>query len=277
MAHPSLTGAYYHCDDHGIAPGVLLGTVFRILGADISVFPNFTGRFSFTRGQCMDIRSGLEARLGHLAPAFPSPAGGIEPDHLAELAEAYGEDAVYLIGASLLGHANGPGAATSDLLERIRERFPERLEEPERSWIPAQEPLSPSPVEVPGGRIEFQDGFSWKGRPVTSYKGGAGLPFRGVVRHELIGRGVENTRFDLRYFEIEPGGFSSLEKHRHTHTIICVRGRGALIRGGERIPLEHLDVAYVAPLEPHQLRNETDRPFGFFCIVDKIRDRPVTP
>ena len=39
----------------------------------------------------------------------------------------------------------------------------------------------------------------------------------------------------------------------------------------------NLDVAYVAPLEPHQLRNETDRPFGFFCIVDRLRDRPMKP
>ena len=40
-------------------------------------------------------------------------------------------------------------------------------------------------------------------------------------------------------------------------------------------PLNEADVAYVEPLEPHQLRNETDRPFGFFCIVDHERDRPM--
>ena len=35
------------------------------------------------------------------------------------------------------------------------------------------------------------------------------------------------------------------------------------------------DVAYLPPLATHQLRNETGEPFGFFCIVDHDRDRPL--
>jgi len=31
----------------------------------------------------------------------------------------------------------------------------------------------------------------------------------------------------------------------------------------------------VAPEEVHQLRNPADEPFGFLCIVDHERDRPV--
>jgi len=33
-------------------------------------------------------------------------------------------------------------------------------------------------------------------------------------------------------------------------------------------------VVYVDTLEPHQLRNSGAEPFGFYCIVDRERDRP---
>jgi len=123
--------------------------------------------------------------------------------------------------------------------------------------------------------LAFCESFQWEGRPPAVYKADQALPFRGVARHELIGGGSEQTAFDLRYFEVQPGGFTSLEKHQHTHTIICIRGAGVLLRGERRQPLRRLDIAYIGPLEPHQLRNETSEPFGFFCIVDRDRDRPL--
>jgi hypothetical protein len=30
-------------------------------------------------------------------------------------------------------------------------------------------------------------------------------------------------------------------------------------------------------LEKHQFRNESSGPFGFYCIVDHTRDRPMRP
>ncbi|MBF0553157.1 MAG: cupin domain-containing protein, partial [Nitrospirae bacterium] len=84
--------------------------------------------------------------------------------------------------------------------------------------------------------------------------------------------------FDVRYFQIDKGGFSSLEKHVHVHVIICVRGTGTLICDGSRYTLRPFDVAYVPPLHIHQLRNDgTEGPFGFFCIVNHLRDKPFKP
>jgi ribulose-bisphosphate carboxylase large chain len=90
-----------------------------------------------------------------------------------------------------------------------------------------------------------------------------------------VGKFGERTNADLRYFEVQPGGYSSMERHLHTHLIIGARGTGVLVLGNERCELGPYDVAYVEPLEPHQLRNEGDEPFGFFCIVDHERDRPA--
>jgi len=90
-----------------------------------------------------------------------------------------------------------------------------------------------------------------------------------------MGKRGERTAFDLRYFEVEPGGYSSEEKHLHTHVIICVRGKGVLQTGDQRTEINTMDIAYIEPLQIHQLRNEGEEPFGFFCIVDHERDRPM--
>jgi ribulose-bisphosphate carboxylase large chain len=99
--------------------------------------------------------------------------------------------------------------------------------------------------------------------------------FAGVARHELTGKYGEKTSFDLRYFELEPGGYSSREKHVHEHVIIAARGVGVLEREGESQPLRQHDVAHIGPMVVHQLRNESNEPFGFYCIVDHLRDRPI--
>jgi len=60
-------------------------------------------------------------------------------------------------------------------------------------------------------------------------------------------------------------------------TALKPRGTGLLTMGSQRIVLEPMDVVYLQPLEVHQLHNETKAPFGFLCIVDRERDRPMKP
>ena len=50
-----------------------------------------------------------------------------------------------------------------------------------------------------------------------------------------------------------------------------------MVEEGERRTLAPFDIAYVDRRHAHQLRNESDTPFGFFCIVDRERDRPMAP
>ncbi len=99
-----------------------------------------------------------------------------------------------------------------------------------------------------------------------------------VVRRELVGRlGPDPCDFHLRHFEVGPGGFSSFEKHRHIHAIIAESGRGEVWLDGKWESISPGDVVYVGPNTPHQLRCPTEAAdaFGFFCIVDAVRDRPV--
>ena len=199
-------------------------------------------------------------------------------DNLEQMAADYGPDACLLIGGALLSHSDDLSSSTRHFLDLIRDHFDERLEDPDDSFVDAS-------CEWPDARtvhrvlhhLSHRGDFHWEGRSFVDYKANDALPFSGVRRLELIGHAGERTSFELRYFEVEPGGFSSLEKHRHTHVLIGVRGRGILVRGDETSELFPLDVAYIDSLVTHQLKNATTETFGFFCIVDRERDRPMQP
>jgi quercetin dioxygenase-like cupin family protein len=121
-------------------------------------------------------------------------------------------------------------------------------------------------------------GFRWDGVEEKAYKLSAGdergMGFRGVTRLTLASAATIPSRFELRYFEIEPGGYSSLEKHRHVHFVVALRGKGRAVVGDVVVELEPFAAVYVPPLTPHRWINPGDEPFGFLCTVDAERDWP---
>jgi quercetin dioxygenase-like cupin family protein len=121
------------------------------------------------------------------------------------------------------------------------------------------------------------ESHTWEGVPVVEYKQAADHHC-GVTRTVLIGAGGEKTAFHVRYFEIAPGGFSTLERHHHEHVVVVLRGQGEIRLGQNTYTIAFGDTVYVAPNEVHQLRNRSSEPFGFLCTVDAQRDvgAPVT-
>lgn len=278
MTHPTMTGTFYNDKHHGIEPGLLLGTIFRIAGADISVYTNLGGRFNLTRDECAGIAQRLRAPLGNLESALPAPAGGMKFENIPEMAGLYGSDTIFLVGGALLAHSSNLRESTAVLLRRIKEFFPERLTEPQSDFASTYDAFNPRGQGKIVEHLPFISNFTWEGRAPSEYKTSGRLPFKDVTRHELIGKFGENDSFDLRYFEIAPGGYSSREKHLHTHAIICARGRGILSIGERRYELKAFDIARIPSMAVHQFLNEShDEPFGFFCIVDHDRDRPMAP
>ncbi len=276
MAHPAMTGTYFNEFRHGITPAILLGTVFRLFGADISVYPNVGGRFSFTHEECKDISKALKSPLGNIKPSFPAPAGGMSLENAGDMAKLYGEDAVFLIGGALHTYSDNLTKSTRVFMDEISKYFSERITPPQEKSISSCELSTIKNLQSIKEHLKFEEGFKWSGRDASAYNISGDVNFKDISRQELIGRFGEKTQFDLRYFEIEPGGFSSLERHVHEHVIICLRGEGVLISGDSETELKLNDIAYVSPMRPHRLVNRGDEPFGFFCIVDHMRDRPIT-
>ena len=101
MGHPAFLGSFVISGEAGIEHGVLFGTIFRLAGADLVVFPSYGGRFAFSRAACSSIARACRAPLGGLAPIFPAPGGGMTLDRVAELHDFYGPDTALLVGGDL--------------------------------------------------------------------------------------------------------------------------------------------------------------------------------
>ncbi len=101
LAHPSALGAMTSPSHHGMSHAVIFGTLMRLAGADISVFPNHSGRFAFEPDVCASIADASRESLGSIQPTFPAPGGGMSVARVPEMVEFYGRDVVLLIGGEL--------------------------------------------------------------------------------------------------------------------------------------------------------------------------------
>jgi ribulose-bisphosphate carboxylase large chain len=115
LAHPALGGAAR------IAATALLGTLFRLWGADAVIYPHHGGRFDFGAEVCRGIAGRLRHGLEPLRPAFPVAAGGMEVERIDELVGFYGRDVVLLLGGSLYRAGGDLEARTRRFVEAVAE------------------------------------------------------------------------------------------------------------------------------------------------------------
>jgi ribulose-bisphosphate carboxylase large chain len=111
--HPALQGSFVVSPDIGISHYAIFGQLARLAGTDAVIFPNYGGRFSFSREECQQIAAGATGTMGLLKPIFPAPGGGMSLDRVPDMLEVYGRDVIFLIGGGL--HQQGP-----DLVENCR-------------------------------------------------------------------------------------------------------------------------------------------------------------
>ncbi len=113
VTHPTMSGAAR------IAPAFLLGKLFRLLGADATIFPNYGGRFSYTSEECRRLaRCALQDRPG-IKVCAPVPAGGMSLARIPELLDFYGIDVMLLIGGSLLATRERITEETANYVEMV--------------------------------------------------------------------------------------------------------------------------------------------------------------
>lgn len=118
-------------------------------------------------------------------------------------------------------------------------------------------------------------GYRWDAVERLQYKEEGSAPFRAITRQVLFSQPDQAS--ELRYFEIAPGGYSTLERHQHTHAVLILRGRGTVRIGTETHPVAERDLVTVDPLTWHQFHAAADSPLGFLCLVARERDRPQLP
>lgn len=117
--------------------------------------------------------------------------------------------------------------------------------------------------------------FRWDGVAHQPYKQEGEAPFKDISRQVLFHD--DALACELRYFEMGENGYSTLERHEHAHAVMILRGHGQCMLGEEIRDVKPFDLITIPGWTWHQFRANAGEPFGFLCMVNATRDRPVLP
>jgi quercetin dioxygenase-like cupin family protein len=86
------------------------------------------------------------------------------------------------------------------------------------------------------------------------------------VKH-LISKNVGAEKFYLRYYSVEKGGHTPLDRHAGEHEVFVMKGR-AHLKGGERreYDVKPGDAIFIRSNEIHQFINSGNEPFEFLSV-----------
>lgn len=120
-----------------------------------------------------------------------------------------------------------------------------------------------------------RENYRWDDVAWLPYKQDGSAPFKDISRQVLFQE--PDMGCELRYFEMDANGYSTLERHEHAHAVVILRGHGTCLLGETVRAVKPLDLVTIPAWTWHQFRASTDAPMGFLCMVNQARDRPVLP
>jgi quercetin dioxygenase-like cupin family protein len=92
--------------------------------------------------------------------------------------------------------------------------------------------------------------------------------FRGMNAHFALSKDDGCPRYALRIMEFEPGGHTALHAHAEEHEFYFLEGEPSCVDGERReTRLRVGDVVYIAPFEPHQIRNVGSTRMRLICTI----------
>src|SRR3954467_11279692 len=90
-----------------------------------------------------------------------------------------------------------------------------------------------------------QKDFRWASRRMRPYKEDERALYKTITRQVLFSD--PEMAGELRYFEVAPGGFSTLARHEHVPGVLILRGRGECLVGDDVKTLDTHDLVTVPP------------------------------
>jgi 2,3-diketo-5-methylthiopentyl-1-phosphate enolase len=109
MAHPALAGGVSGSPDFGMSYRVVLGSLMRLGGADIVLFPSSYGTVALPKSETDAITKAL-TDASPLRRSFPGPSAGIHPGLVPQILQDYGKDVIINAGGGVHGHPQGARA-----------------------------------------------------------------------------------------------------------------------------------------------------------------------
>jgi quercetin dioxygenase-like cupin family protein len=120
-----------------------------------------------------------------------------------------------------------------------------------------------------------RDGWRWDGVACQPYKQDDAAPFRAISRQVLFDEPPLGC--ELRYFEMDAAGHSTLERHEHMHAVMILRGSGQCLLGARVLDVKPHDLITIPAWTWHQFRANAGEAMGFLCMVNRERDKPQLP
>src|SRR3954447_14858726 len=130
-------------------------------------------------------------------------------------------------------------------------------------------------IEQPPLFRPAKDAFRWEAVAHQPYKQDGSAPFKDISRQVLFHE--DTLGCELRYFEMDASGYSTLERHEHAHAVMILRGKGECLVGDEVRTVSQFDLVSIPAWQWHQFRATAGEALGFLCMVNLLRDRPQLP
>lgn len=119
LAHPAMAGALTESAQSGVGTAVLLGTLVRLAGADISIFPGPGGRIQSAHDRSQEVCQKLTGTLGNHRPSLPCIGGGKTLEQVDESVATLGQDHAILVGGDLLARGSTLADDVTAAIERL--------------------------------------------------------------------------------------------------------------------------------------------------------------
>jgi len=111
--------------------------------------------------------------------------------------------------------------------------------------------------------IGEKNNYLWENVEVRPYRG----EFEGVTRQIFIGPDEKSENFHMRYFRLEPGTHSNLERHPHEHGVLILHGYARLQLNDDFFDVHPNDAIFISGNDLHQFVVQGDEPLGFLCVI----------
>ncbi|MEP7159370.1 MAG: RuBisCO large subunit C-terminal-like domain-containing protein [Chloroflexota bacterium] len=115
MSHLAFAGAVSGSPSSGMSPHLALGTLPRLAGADVAVYPSHLGTLPFSRDDALRVSAALTGPWFGMRRALPLAGGGLHAGMVPRLVADLGIDWALAAGGGVHGHPMGTAAGARSI------------------------------------------------------------------------------------------------------------------------------------------------------------------
>jgi 2,3-diketo-5-methylthiopentyl-1-phosphate enolase len=115
MAHLAFAGAVSGAPWSGMSPHLVLGTLPRLAGADVAVYPSHLGTLPFSRYDALRVGGALTDPWFGMRRSLPVGGGGLHAGMVPRLVADLGIDFAIAAGGGVHGHPMGTAAGARSI------------------------------------------------------------------------------------------------------------------------------------------------------------------